>query len=69
MSDEGTALDPCIGQLAFLLAVEHVPSSTAEGQVELFNELGVDEVYERIADVALIVLINGKIEEVGPVFE
>lgn len=69
MSDEGTSLDPCIGQLAFLLAVEHIPSPSAEGLVKLFDELGVDEVDKSIADVALVVLINRKIEEVGPVLE
>lgn len=69
MRDEGIALNPGIGQLALLLTVEHVPSSTTEGEVKLLDELSVYEVDEGIADVALVVVIDRQVEEVGPVFE
>lgn len=67
--DEGITLNPSIGQLTLLLTVEHIPSSTTEGQVKLLDELSVDEVDESIAYVALVVVIDRQVEEVRPVFE
>ena len=69
MGDEGAALDPGVGELALLLAVEHVPPPAAEGEVELPDELGVDEVDEGVAHVALVVVVDRQVEEVGPVLE
>lgn len=49
-----SALYPRIAHLAHLRAVELLPGMVVELAVEVFDELGVDEVQEGVADVAVV---------------
>lgn len=59
------ALDPSIGQLTNLLAVEAVPPPPAELLVEVNDELCVDKVDKGVSDVARVVLVDGQVEEIN----
>jgi hypothetical protein len=60
-----SSLDPCVGQLANLLAVKAIPSPSVELVIELLNGAGVDEVDKGIAHIAGVVMVDGQVEEVN----
>lgn len=53
----GSALDSRVAHLADLDGVELVPLAVVELVVEIHDELGVDEVEEGVANVAVV--LNG----------
>ena len=55
----GGALDACIGQLTYFLAIVAIPSSSVEFLMKLLDEFGVDEVGEGVSYVAGVVVIDG----------
>lgn len=50
----GSALDACVAHLANLVGVELLPRAVVELSVEVLDELGVDEIEEGVAHVAVI---------------
>jgi len=61
------ALDPPIGEVALLDAVELGPLASFELVVEVEYEVGVEEVYESVAHVGLVFEVDGQVEKVVPV--
>jgi hypothetical protein len=59
-----SSLDPCVGQLANLLAVKAIPSPSVELPIELLNGGGVDKVDKGIAHITGVVLVNGQVKKV-----
>lgn len=59
------ALDPGIGQLAYLLAVVAVPPPPVELLMELEDKLGMNEVGKPIAHITSVVGVNRQVEEVN----
>ena len=58
------ALDSCIGQLAYLFAVEAVPPPAVELLIELKYEFGVYEVCKGVAHIARVGVIDRQVQEV-----
>lgn len=58
------SLNASIGKLAYLFAVESVPSAAVELAVELSDEFGVNEVDKSVSDIAGIEVIDWQIKEV-----
>lgn len=59
-----STLDPGISQLAYLFAIEPIPSSTVEFLVEIKDEFGVNEIDKSVSDITGVVMIYGKIKEI-----
>ena len=57
-------LYPSIGQLAYFLAIEAIPSSAIELLVKVKDELRVDKVHKGIAHVTGVVMVNGQIQKI-----
>ena len=60
----GLALDACIRDRANLLAVEVVPATAVILAHEWYNGAELDEIDERIAHIALVLEVDGEVEEV-----
>lgn len=60
----GRALDPRIGQLAYLLAIELIPFLGIELLKEVADELGMDEVDKGIPHVAGVVVVQGQVHKI-----
>lgn len=58
------SLNSCIGDFAHFLAVEFLPLLVVEILIERCNSVRVHEIDESITNVAFVLEVNGKIEEI-----
>ena len=58
------ALNPRIRQRTYLFAVKLIPFSAMKLLVKIWDEFGMNEIYEGVANITVIVVVNGKIEKV-----
>lgn len=58
------ALYPRVGQLAYLLTIEPIPSSSIELLEELADEFCMDEIDKSVSDITCVEVVDRQVEEV-----